>query len=213
MPHVSQHDLKLTRTLAGLIIDLFPSIKTLTFVARSPTARATALLARVQAEFPHLTSRIITPQDTPSAVREADIICTCVPSTAPVFAASDLRKGVHINAIGSYQPHMFEFPPALISPAEADTLIPRILVDAREAVLAESGEVISSGIAASDLVELGDVVDQQGQLKEGAVEREGLRANGASLFKCVGIGGMDVGITTLMVKLAKELGVGSYVDF
>lgn len=199
---------------ARLVLELFPSLTELILVARSASSRATGLLLRIQDEFPNVQSALVTPDQTDVAVREADIICCCVPSTEPVFAAADLKAGVHINAIGSYQPHMAEFPPELISPsAPGGPAIPTILVDVREAVLAEAGEVIASGIAAGSLVELGDVVSQDGEVVEGAVDEFGLRKGGRSLFKCVGVGGMDVAITTLVVQAAREAGIGSYVDF
>ncbi len=91
---------------ARLILDLFPSVTELVFVARSASARATALLLRVQDEYVDLQAALVTPDQTAEAIRTADIICTCVPSTEPLFAIEDLKDGVHINAIGSYQPHM-----------------------------------------------------------------------------------------------------------
>lgn len=131
---------------------------------------------------------------------------------------------------------MKEFPPSLISPSSStQPKIPIILVDSREACLAEAGELIEAGIAPSSLVELGDVVDVAGE-KVGDFDTFGLRREGRSLFKCVGIGGMDgewflpsafpgpreltdafgwlqVAITKLVVELALTLGVGSVVPF
>ncbi|EPH13619.1 hypothetical protein HMPREF9713_00399 [Myroides odoratimimus CCUG 12700] len=39
-----------------------------------------------------------------------DIICTVTPSATPLFKTSHLKKGVHINAAGSYSPTMHELP-------------------------------------------------------------------------------------------------------
>lgn len=110
---------------------------------------------------------------------------------------------------------MFEFPPSLLSTSPSTSTnptIPSILVDSRHACLAEAGELVS---VPSDvgLVELGQVVDNEGKAVEGLEEKFGLRKHGRSLFKGVGVGGMDVGITELMVKLARELGVGTTVQF
>ncbi|KAI5476288.1 hypothetical protein MNV49_007927 [Pseudohyphozyma bogoriensis] len=44
-------------------------------------------------------------------------------------------------------------------------------------------------------------------------EQLGLRKNGRSLFKCVGVGGMDVAITGLVVEMAKSMGVGTAVPY
>lgn len=169
---------------------------------------------RVQGEFEGVEVALVTAEQAGLAVREADIICTCVPSTDPVFDLADLKPNVHINAIGSYQPHMQEFPPALISPSTpGGAPVPVVLVDVRTAVLAEAGEVIAAGVGPESLVELGEVVGADGEGVEGAVERLGVRRRGRSVFKCVGVGGMDVAVTGLVVRAAKEAGVGTYVEF
>ncbi len=84
----------------------------------------------------------------PGAVRHADLICTCTPSTAPVFAAEDLQPGTHLNAVGSYRMDMIEVPPA----AFADALV---AVETRAAALAEAGDLmraIKAGIIGIDAV-------------------------------------------------------------
>lgn len=40
----------------------------------------------------------------------AYIICTVTPSSAPLFKTAPLKKGVHINATGSYSPSIHELP-------------------------------------------------------------------------------------------------------
>jgi len=73
-------------------------------------------------------------EDTAS-LKEADIICTATNSTSPLFKKEELKKGVHINAIGSFQPHMQELDPFLVREA-------RIFVDHAESCLKESGDFI-----------------------------------------------------------------------
>lgn len=108
---------------------------------------------------------------------------------------------------------MLEFPPALLSQSPSPHLTtPMILVDSREACLAEAGELIAAKIPASSLVELGEAVDLKGA-PIAEFEQLGLRRNNMSLFKCVGIGAMDVAITALMVELAGQLGVGTVIPF
>ena len=41
-------------------------------------------------------------------VANSEIICTCTPSTTPVFHADSLNPGAHLNAIGSFTPLMQE---------------------------------------------------------------------------------------------------------
>ncbi|NPA26651.1 MAG: ornithine cyclodeaminase family protein, partial [Chloroflexi bacterium] len=75
-----------------------------------------------------------TPQQ---AVADADVICTATTSSTPVFRDQDLKPGVHINGIGSYTPAMAEIPPETIRRA-------LVVVDAREAALAEAGDIIQA---------------------------------------------------------------------
>jgi len=38
------------------------------------------------------------------ALQEVDVICTATDSAKPLFELTDLKQGVHINAIGSFKP-------------------------------------------------------------------------------------------------------------
>ncbi|KAK4703312.1 hypothetical protein P7C70_g2899, partial [Phenoliferia sp. Uapishka_3] len=198
---------------ARLILELFPTIKEAAFVVRAVTHRGTALAHKIKEKFPLVDVSLNLVSDTRGLVKKADIICLCVPSTQPVFDAKDLKIGVHINAIGSYTPSMMEFSPSLISPSESDSIkIPTILVDSRNACLAEAGELIASGILPTSLLELGDVVDIAGA-RVPNFDEFGLRKEGRSLFKSVGIGGMDVAITSLVAQMATTMGIGTRVEF
>ncbi|GJN90816.1 hypothetical protein Rhopal_003830-T1 [Rhodotorula paludigena] len=194
----------------------------LTGIRTAKSSRATTVIDRLVSEFASVAFNLSTAETTSEVVKQADIICTCVPSTAPLFDAEDLKAGVHINAIGSYTPSMQEFPPSLISPSAPSTSpssprIPTVLTDSTPACLAEAGELIAAQIPASHLVELGTLLDPaSGEARQDA-ETEArigkLRERGRSLFKCVGIGGMDVAITKLVVDEAERLGLGARVAF
>ncbi|GAA6008186.1 hypothetical protein JCM11491_001921 [Sporobolomyces phaffii] len=208
---------------ARLILELFPSIKTVRFIVRQKTSRTNDLLSRILSRFPQLDLDAIRQEDASDAVKLADIICTCVPSTAPLFSEDDLKARVHINAIGSYTPTMFEFPPTLISASSSgddgtSSRIPTILVDSRAACLHEAGELIAAGIELEDLIEIGELCDERGQLKadtETAAKVDRLRRGSRkqTLFKCVGVGSMDVAVTRLVVEAARKRGLGTLVDF
>jgi len=71
-----------------------------------------------------------------SILKDADIICTATTSTKPLFQRGDVKKGAHINAIGSFQPHMQELDPYLIKDA-------KVYVDQAESCLKESGDLIN----------------------------------------------------------------------
>lgn len=116
---------------------------------------------------------------------------------------------------------MFEFPPALIAETQNDPStrapIPQVLVDSRTACLDESGELIAAKIAPSRTTELGELFEAKtGIVNVDPDTREkvkALRAGGRSLFKCVGIGGMDVAITRLVVEEAEKRSLGAVVPF
>jgi len=71
----------------------------------------------------------------PEAVAKADLVCTCTTSPKPLFDGALLKPGTHINAVGSYQPHTRELDDATVARA-------RIVVETREAALAEAGDLV-----------------------------------------------------------------------
>lgn len=115
------------------------------------------------------------------AVAGADVVCLATAAAEPVLLAEHVRPGMHINAVGSFTPAMCEFDPAILGAA-------RVVVDQREAAMAEAGEVIAAVdggvIEESALVELGVVV----------AGREAGRQSGSqvTVFKSVGLAVQDV---------------------
>lgn len=71
----------------------------------------------------------------PSAVADADLVCTCTTSAEPLFDGSTLAAGSHVNAIGSYQPHTRELDTETIRRG-------RIVVESRDVALAEAGDLL-----------------------------------------------------------------------
>ena len=124
---------------------------------------------------------------TPDAVADADVVCTCTTSPAPVFDGAWIADGAHVNAIGSYQPHTRELDSVMIRRA-------RIIVETRAAALAEAGDLLipiaEGAIAAEDIVaDLAEVVG-------GALVRND-RA-GITVFKSVGIATEDLAVATAL---------------
>jgi ornithine cyclodeaminase/alanine dehydrogenase-like protein (mu-crystallin family) len=123
--------------------------------------------------------RVASPEE---ALAEADVVCTATTSSAPVFSNRELKEGVHINAIGSYKPHMQEIPEETVQRA-------KMVVDQREACLAEAGDLIvplSRGLIGEGHIhaELGEVA---AGLKEGRSSPEEI-----TLFKSVGSAAQDL---------------------
>ena len=69
------------------------------------------------------------------AIDGADIVCTATTSYEPVFSGRDLLPGTHVNAIGSFTPEMQE--------VDMDTIRRSlVVVDSREAVMEEAGDLL-----------------------------------------------------------------------
>jgi alanine dehydrogenase len=66
---------------------------------------------------------------------ESDVLCTCTTSATPLFDGTLIRRGTHINAIGSFQPHTREIDDDTVRQA-------RVVVDTYEGALAEAGDLL-----------------------------------------------------------------------
>jgi ornithine cyclodeaminase/alanine dehydrogenase-like protein (mu-crystallin family) len=116
-----------------------------------------------------------------SRLIEADIICTATNSQSPLFRKEEVKKGVHINAIGSFQPHMQELDPFLIKAS-------KVFVDDADACLRESGDFlkpISGGIFGKDHI-AGEIGDYCLKNIEGRRSYEEI-----TIFKSVGVAIQD----------------------
>ncbi len=137
------------------------------------------------------------------AVREADIVCAATTSATPVFADGDICPGTHINAIGSFKPSVQEIPSATVVRS-------LVVVDSREAALAETGDLlipIGQGLMSAEDIhaELGELVlgRKPGRTSDDQV----------TLFKSVGIAVQDAVAATFALRRAREFGLGEEVRF
>jgi len=112
-----------------------------------------------------------------AAVRGADVVVTATAALAPVLKGAWLKPGAHVNAVGAPRPTWRE----LDDEAMANTLI----VDSREAVLKESGDVILS--KATIFAEAGEIF--AGTKRPPA---------GTTVFKSVGIATEDIAAARLV---------------
>lgn len=74
-----------------------------------------------------------TPEET---VKDADIITTVTTAKTPVFNGEHIKKGAHINAVGSFKPDMQEIDELTLTSAD------KVYVDTKDGVLNESGDFI-----------------------------------------------------------------------
>jgi ornithine cyclodeaminase len=117
------------------------------------------------------------------AVAEADIICTCTTSPQPLFDGSLLRPGTHVNAVGAYRPEHRELDDQSVRRA-------RLVVETREAALAEAGDIIipmERGVIGSDAIQA-DLAEVVG----GRTVRRG--PDDITVFKSVGVAFEDLAV-------------------
>jgi len=135
------------------------------------------------------------------ALREADVVCTATVSATPVFDDSEVRPGTHINAVGSYQPHIQEIPAATVCRA-------LLVVDHRESVLAETGDLIIP--IAKGLITEAHIHTELGQLVAGNA-RGRTSDRQVTLFKSVGVAVQDLAAAARTVERAQADNLGTLV--
>ena len=136
-----------------------------------------------------------------SYLKEADIICTATPSGKPLFPLNMLKKGVHINAIGSYSPKMQELPDGLFLTAS-------LFVDHKDSCFAESGDIInpmSKGTFKSENYkgEIGELISAKitGRMTPDEI----------TVFKSVGVAIQDLAIASFAYTKACQADKGQNI--
>jgi ornithine cyclodeaminase/alanine dehydrogenase-like protein (mu-crystallin family) len=119
------------------------------------------------------------------AVRGADVIVTATAALTPVLTGAWLKPGAHVNAVGAPRPTWREL--------DDDAMAHTLIVDSREAVLKESGDVILS--KAGIFAEAGEIF-------------AGLKRAppGTTVFKSVGIAAEDIAAARLVHAAAAREG-------
>lgn len=113
-----------------------------------------------------------------AAVEGADIVVTATSALQPILAGAWLKPGAHVNAVGAPRPTWRELDDAVM----ANTLV----VDSREAVLKESGDVILS--KAPIHAEVGEIFAGTKPAPQSAT----------TVFKSVGIAAEDIAAAKLV---------------
>jgi ornithine cyclodeaminase/alanine dehydrogenase-like protein (mu-crystallin family) len=113
-----------------------------------------------------------------AAVRGADVIVVATSSQQPVLRGAWLKPGAHVNAVGANRPTWREL--------DDEAMHNVLVVDSREAVLKESGDVILSG--ATIYAEIGEIFAGT----KAALPRE------TTIFKSVGIAAEDIAAARLV---------------
>jgi thiomorpholine-carboxylate dehydrogenase len=119
------------------------------------------------------------------AVRGADVVVTATNALQPILDGGWLKLGAHVNAVGSPRPNWRELD---------DRVMANILVvDSREAVLKESGDVILSGA---------EIYAEAGEIFAGA---KAAPSSETTVFKSVGLAIEDIATAKLVYDKAATL--------
>lgn len=165
-----------------------------------PIAAAAERFAREMSE--ELGVEIVVVKSSQEAVQKADVICCASIAETPIFDDRDLPAGVHINAVGSYKPHVQEIPEEML-------LRSRLYVDHRESALEETGDLIipiTKGVFTKD-----HIVAEIGEVAAGTAPGRGSDSE-ITVFKTVGVALQDLAAATMILKKAEEQGVGTMVE-
>ncbi|MBA3333482.1 MAG: ornithine cyclodeaminase family protein [Actinobacteria bacterium] len=138
-----------------------------------------------------------------AALFGAEVVCTTTSAREPVVEHRWLASGAHVNAVGSSIPKARELETETVAASS-------LFVDRRESTLNESGDYLmaqAEGAIGADHIkaELGEVLVGTHPGREHEDE--------LTLFKSLGIAVEDLAAAELVVRRAREQGVGSEVEF
>ncbi|GAQ46586.1 hypothetical protein AtubIFM55763_001940 [Aspergillus tubingensis] len=159
-------------------------------------------------------------------LREADCVFCTTPSQKMLFPAAwvmerseEGRRKPLVSAIGSWLPEMIELDPELlrgvvcgeegVNPLTGEKGRGVVLVDDREYAMHGCGEVVQSGLAGEDLVEIGEVLAVKGgRIRVSGDEHvrrvERSMQEGLVVYKSVGVGLTDLTAGREVLRLYQE---------
>ncbi|MGA1599884.1 MAG: ornithine cyclodeaminase family protein [bacterium] len=169
----------------------------------SPHRTHAEAFARELAGFGKIPQALEVADSSTEAVRDADIVCAATTSVTPVLRFSDLKSGVHLNGVGSFQASMQEIDAETVKQAY-------VVADSRESVLAEAGDLViplQSGEIGPEHIqaELGEVLNGT---RPGRTSAEQV-----TCFKSCGLAAQDALAAKLILEQAEGLGLGSLLDW
>ena len=130
-----------------------------------------------------------------AAVAQADIVLAATTSSTPLFDGNDLRPGAHVTGVGAFTPEMQEIDATTTRRA-------RVVVDQREAAMAEAGDIIL-GQATID-AEIGEIINGE---KPGRQSDDEI-----TFFKSVGLAVQDAVTAAAVLKAAEKKGLGTVIN-
>jgi ornithine cyclodeaminase/alanine dehydrogenase-like protein (mu-crystallin family) len=162
-------------------------------ILMDPVGASAQRLAAQIATWP-AAPEVVVGKDPGTAVRTADIILAATTAATPLFDGKDVQPGTHVTGVGSFTPEMQEIDAALVARA-------RVVVDSRQACLAEAGDIIQAKAVIT--AEIGEIVNGQapGRLDDQEI----------TFFKSVGIAAQDAAAAAAALASAQSLGLGTVV--
>ena len=133
--------------------------------------------------------------DPSEAVASADIIMAATTSATPLFDGRLLKPGTHVTGVGSFTPDMQEIDAVTVDRA-------RVVVDSREACLAEAGDLIKANAAID--AEIGEIVNGTCPGRESADD--------ITFFKSVGVAAQDAAAAAAVLAGAQAKNLGRMID-
>lgn len=119
-----------------------------------------------------------------AAVRGADVVVTATDAIEPILEGGWLKLGAHVNAVGAPRPDWRELDDCAMANI--------VVVDSREAVLKEAGDVLLSGAA---------IYAEAGEIFAGTKKAP---AGATTVFKSVGLAIEDIAAAKLVYDAASR---------
>lgn len=163
-------------------------------------ARAKTFREAMKRKMERFGARIMAARSSAEAVEDADLITTVTPSRKPVFDARLVKPGVAVSCVGAYQPFMQEMDPRLLPMAAG------IYFDSREAVLAESGDILKP--LAEGVITEADFTGDLGDLILGKIPGRQSEED-ILVFETVGVAAQDLVTARRIADKAEAAGIGT----
>jgi ornithine cyclodeaminase len=139
--------------------------------------------------------KVILPETVKQGISGADIIITATTSSNPLFDGKHLNPGVHVTGVGSFTPAMQEVDETTVRRAY-------VVVDSREACLAEAGDIIIPNAAIH--AEIGEILNGE---KPGRTSTDQI-----TFFKSVGVAVQDASAAARVLANAEKMDLGRLVE-
>lgn len=166
--------------------------------------RAAAFAEEMNARFAgKFKAKFVAAKTSAEAVEGADIITTCTTAKVPVFDGKLVKKGAHINGVGSYTPEMSEIDEYIVTTAAS-----KVYMDTPDAV-AESGDFIkpiNKGTFKAEQItgELGALINGEIVGRESDDE--------ITFFETTGSAVLDIVCAQAIYESAVEMGIGQVIE-